>query len=53
MWLTSFQQVPLGGGTQLHQWLQLVHGVGHVVQITEKHQHKQALLVEAQEIAVS
>lgn len=43
--LASFQQAPPGGGVQLNQWLQLVPGVGHVVQVTEKHQHKQALIV--------
>lgn len=41
------------GRRQLNQWLQLVHGVGHVVQVTEKRQHKQALLVQAEEMAVS
>lgn len=29
----------------MNQWLQLVHGVEHVVQVTEKYQYKQLLLV--------
>ena len=39
-------------GGQLNRWLQLVPGVGHVVEVTEKHQHKQALLMQAEEMVM-
>lgn len=41
----AYSQQSSGKGEQMNQWLQLFHGVEHVVQVTEKHQYKQLLLV--------